>query len=112
MLSCKASMEIIVVRYKNPESEERCLESIRKFTDLKKHKLTVFDNSPENINLGKVWNKLIYESKEDIVCLLNSDCVVEEGWVGEPERNLIATVTTIFIGISTYDKTVTKLAKS
>lgn len=73
-------MEIIVILYKNPEVEERCLESVRKFTDLNKHKLTVFDNAPENINLGKLWNQLIEESDEEVICLLNSDCVVEEGW--------------------------------
>ncbi len=73
-------MNIVVVRYKNKEVEERCLESVRKFTDLTKHTLTVFDNEPENINLGKLWNRLIEESQDENICLLNSDTVVEEGW--------------------------------
>lgn len=73
-------MNIIIVKYKNPEAEERCLQSVRQFTDLTKHTLTVFDNAPNNVNLGKLWNRLIEESKEDNICLLNSDTVVEDGW--------------------------------
>lgn len=74
------TVEIVLVRYKNLEAEERCLESVRKYTDLTKHKLTVFDNAAENTNLGKLWNQLIEASDEEVICLLNSDCVVEEGW--------------------------------
>lgn len=73
-------MNIIIVKYKNPEDEERCIESVKKFTDLTKHTLTIFDNAPENINLGKLWNHLIEESEDEIICLLNSDTIVEEGW--------------------------------
>lgn len=73
-------MNIIVIRYRNPEVEDRCLESVEKFTDLSKHTLTVFDNAPENINLGKLWNQLIEASDQEVICLLNSDTVVEEGW--------------------------------
>jgi hypothetical protein len=35
-----------------------------------------------------------------------------KGWIGEPERNLIATVTGIFLGVGTFDKAVEKLAGS
>jgi len=73
-------MNIILVRYKNPEVEDRCIKSIEQFTDLSKHTLTIFDNAQENINLGKLWNRLIEESKDKVICLLNSDTVVEEGW--------------------------------
>lgn len=73
-------MNIIIVKYKSPEDEERCIESVRKFTDLEKHTLTVFDNAPQNINLGKLWNQLIEQSKDENICLLNSDTIVEEGW--------------------------------
>lgn len=74
-------MNIIIVKYKNPDAEEKCLESVEKFTDLEKHKLTVFDNElAGNLNLGKLWNQLIEASDEEVICLLNSDCVVEEGW--------------------------------
>lgn len=73
-------MNIIVVKYKSPEEEERCIESVKQFTDLTKHSLTVFDNAPENINLGKLWNQLIEASDDEVICLLNSDTEVEEGW--------------------------------
>lgn len=81
-------MRIIIVRYKNPEVEEKCIASVCKYTDLKKHKLTVFDNEPENINLGKLWNQIIEESDEETVCLLNSDTVVEQGWADALEETL------------------------
>lgn len=81
-------MNIIIVRYKNPEVEERCIKSVEQFTDLSRHKLTVFDNSPENINLGKLWNKLIEASNEEVICLLNSDTVVEEGWADKLEESI------------------------
>lgn len=73
-------MNIIIVRYKNPEIENCCIKSVEQFTNLAKHKLTIFDNAPENINLGKLWNTLIEASDEEVICLLNSDTVVEEGW--------------------------------
>jgi hypothetical protein len=73
-------MEIFVIKYRSPIEEKKCLESVRKFTNLEKHKLTVFDNEPENINLGVLWNRLIEASDEDDICLLNSDTIVEEGW--------------------------------
>ena len=73
-------MNIILIRYKNPEVEDRCIKSIEQFTDLNRHKLTVFDNAPENINLGKLWNRLIEESDEEVICLLNSDTVIEGEW--------------------------------
>lgn len=73
-------MEILIIRFRQPAIEEKCLESVRKFTD-PKHKITVFDNYENgNINLGKLWNTLIEASDEEVICLLNSDCVVEEGW--------------------------------
>lgn len=73
-------MNIIIVRYKNPEVEEKCIESVKRLTNLKKHRLTVFDNGPENINLGRLWNRLIKEAKDEVICLLNSDTEVEESW--------------------------------
>lgn len=73
-------MEIIIVKFNQPEYEKACIDSVEKFTDLKKHKLTVYDNYPDNKNLGQLWNELIDESTEDVICLLNSDTIVEEGW--------------------------------
>lgn len=61
------------------EIEQRCLESVRKHTDLAKHDLIVVENDAEP--LGHLWNRLIAESEYGCVCLLNSDTVVEAGWL-------------------------------
>lgn len=34
-----------------------------------------------------------------------------KGYIGEPERNLIATITSIFIGVRTIDRTVDVIAE-
>ena len=73
-------MEIILIRFNLPEKEKECIDSVKKYTNLKRHKLTVYDNYPLQENLAVVWNRLIEESTEDIICLLNNDTVVEEGW--------------------------------
>lgn len=74
-------MQIIIVTYNAPDEEKRCIESVKKYTNLDKHKLTIFDNFKNgNINLGKLWNQLIEASEQEVICLLNSDTVVEEGW--------------------------------
>ncbi len=73
--------EVIVVRYGQPEIEERCLESVRKFTNLEEHRLTVIDNFARDANLGFVWNEAIRKSDREFVMLLNSDTVVERGWL-------------------------------
>jgi hypothetical protein len=76
-----STAEVIVVTYGQPVLEDRCLESVRKFTDLRQHTLTVFDNYEKDGNLGAVWNDVISVSKHPYVCLLNSDTEVEPGWL-------------------------------
>lgn len=75
------SAEIIVVRYNQLELEERCLASVREHTNLNEHGLTVVDNYTRDKNLGALWNDLIAKSTHEFVCLLNSDTVVEAGWL-------------------------------
>ena len=77
----KASVEIIVVLYGQPEIEARCLDSVRKHTNLEEHKLTACDNFTRDKNLGALWNELIHASSAEFVCLLNSDTEVTEGWL-------------------------------
>lgn len=81
-----ASAEICIVRYGQPQLEERCLDSVRRHTDLNRHALTVVDNFGRDRNLGSLWNLLIGASPAEFVCLLNSDTEVEPGWLD----NLIA----------------------
>jgi len=73
-------MLIIVVKFNLPDKEKECIDSVKKYTNLEKHSLLVYDNYPLKENLAVVWNRLIAESTEDIICLLNNDTVVEEGW--------------------------------
>lgn len=73
-------MNIILIKFNQPEFEEKCIESINKYTKIGKHTLTVYDNYQKKENLAVVWNRLIEESKEENICLLNTDTIVEEGW--------------------------------
>ena len=73
-------MEIILILFNLEEKEKECIDSVKKYTDLSKHKLTIYDNYEKKENLAVVWNRLIEESTEDVICLLNNDTLVEEGW--------------------------------
>lgn len=73
-------VEIIIIKYCNKEIEEACINSVLKFTDAP-YNLRIHDNYPKNENIGKLWNRLISQSSDDYICLLNSDTVVEPGWL-------------------------------
>jgi hypothetical protein len=72
-------VEVIIIRFNQKELEEKCIESVKKYMP-RKSRLTIYDNYPENINLGKLWNQLIGNSKQKVICLLNSDTLVEKDW--------------------------------
>ena len=72
------AVEILVVRYGQPELEARCIESVRRHTDLVHHKLTVFDNFKRDKQLGALWNEVIARSEAEWILLLNSDTVAAE----------------------------------
>ena len=78
--------EIIVVTYKQPEYEARCLKSVIECT--KDFQLTLWDNRVDNIPLSKLWNKLTEESNKEYICLLNSDTVVTPNWLEKLESTL------------------------
>jgi hypothetical protein len=80
--------EIILVRYKLPKVENDCLKSVLDYTS--NYHLTVYDNAPQNINLGKLWNQLIKRSDADTICLLNTDTIVEPDWLTKLEETLSA----------------------
>ena len=73
-------IEIIVVKYNYPDIEKDCINSVIKHTNINYH-LTIYDNYPNNENIGLLWNKLINRSDAEYVCLLNSDTVVTDGWL-------------------------------
>jgi len=87
------------VKFNQPEFEKNCIESIKKFTDLEKHTLTIHDNYPGNKNLGQLWNELIEESDDQNICLLNTDTLVEENWtrleesLADPEVGAVGPIT-------------------
>jgi len=73
-------VEIIMLKYKDPEVETRAVQHIIENTDYP-FKLTVYDNRVNNKNISKIWNKLIKESTCDYVCILDSDAFVPPGWL-------------------------------
>ena len=75
------SAEIIIVRYNQLELEKKCIESVCAHTDLRKHKLTVVDNYQTDSDLGSLWNLQVQQSSKEFICFLNSDTVVEKGWL-------------------------------
>jgi GT2 family glycosyltransferase len=75
-------VDIIIVRYNNPEFEERCIECVRQSTYYP-HFLTIHDNYPENKNIGKLWNELINKSRGSYICLLNTDAFVTPFWLSK-----------------------------
>lgn len=82
-------VEIILVRYKLKQIEDECIKSVLENTGT--HHLTVYDNVPENVNLGRLWNNLIRRSDADIICLLNTDTLVEKDWLTKLENLLVST---------------------
>lgn len=77
-------INIIIVTCLDADFEEECIESVKENTEYP-HTLTVYKNGKYGEDdcepLSVIWNKLIKESKEDYICLLNSDTIVEKGWL-------------------------------
>jgi len=73
-------VEIVVVRYNLFDVEQQCIESVLEHTRWP-YRLTVVDNYERKERLGVLWNEFIGKSKCGFVCLLNSDCIVTEGWL-------------------------------
>lgn len=61
------------------EMEDNCIRSVNLLTR-EPFILTVHDNYPQNENLGKLWNKLINQSKGTYICVLNTDTIVTPQW--------------------------------
>jgi len=72
--------DIILIKYNNRDWEDKAVQAVIKYTDQPYH-LTVYDNYPQNNNIGKLWNKLIDQSDAEYICLLNTDAEVTEGWL-------------------------------
>lgn len=68
---------VLVVRYRNPEIEDRCLSSLIE-TTVGSYDLVVIDNSEDDVSLSIIWNRWL-ERVGGRVCLLNSDTVLKDG---------------------------------
>ena len=73
--------EVFVVCYGQEKLEKACIVSVKKHTDLRKHSLHVIDNYAQDSDLGSLWNKVVSGTKKEFVCFLNSDTIVEDGWL-------------------------------
>lgn len=70
-------VEIIVLKYKDPEVETQCAQFILERTDWP-FKMTFYDNRPGTKNFSKIWNKLIKESTCDYTIIMDSDAFVPQ----------------------------------
>jgi len=75
-------VDVIIVKYNTPELEKTTIESVLNCTKIPYH-LTIHDNYVKDEDLTPLWNKLIERSDADYICLLNSDVIVEDGWLGK-----------------------------
>ena len=83
---------IFIILYRTPKIEEKCISTVKKYTDLNKADIQIIDNSVENRNLAIVWNESIERytgwnsEKDKIAVLLNTDCFVTHNWLEKLER--------------------------
>ncbi|MEK7583074.1 MAG: glycosyltransferase [Patescibacteria group bacterium] len=68
-------VEIIVIKYKEPEVEAVCASHLIKNTQWP-FKMTFYDNRGGTKNMSKIWNKLIRESTCDYVMFMDPDAFV------------------------------------
>lgn len=73
-------VEIIVLKYKSPDIEAKCVADIIRNTS-HPYKLTLYDNRKNTANTSKIWNKLIRESTCPYVCVMDSDAFVTRDWL-------------------------------
>jgi GT2 family glycosyltransferase len=73
-------VEIIIVKYNQPEYEANTIASVLHNTNYSNYTLTAYQNPP-GIGLAECWNRLIENSDAEYICLLNSDVVVPDMWL-------------------------------
>ena len=79
--SGQGKVHVIVVAYKQPTLEKRCIESVKRYTFPSFYRLTVIDNAAKNEPLSVIWNREIKDQPEEFFCLLNSDTITEDAWL-------------------------------
>lgn len=78
-------VEVILVKYNQPEFEDITIKSILRSTTIPYH-LTAYQNA-KGVSLSSRWNVLIERSDAEYICLLNTDTQVTRGWL----RRLLGT---------------------
>jgi cellulose synthase/poly-beta-1,6-N-acetylglucosamine synthase-like glycosyltransferase len=68
-------VEIIVLKFKDPEVEVECAKRIIENTEWP-FKLVFYDNRKNTASTAKIWNKLIEDATCDYVMLIDSDAYV------------------------------------
>jgi GT2 family glycosyltransferase len=80
MPSSSPKVEIILVKYNQPELEANTINSVLQSTRYSNYTLTAYQNKPGR-GLAECWNNIIAASDADYICLLNTDTVVTFGWL-------------------------------
>jgi len=75
---------IFVVRFRNPEVEDHCIQAVRTFTDSNIYPLVEVDNGTKDEPLSVVWNRMIekwnwFQDPDPAFLLLNTDA-----FLGDP----------------------------
>lgn len=73
-------VEIIVLKYKNLEVEIPCLVALLRGTEWP-YTISLYDNRNGTKNMAQLWNRLIKESHEEYVVILDSDTKVDVNWL-------------------------------
>lgn len=96
----KPMVNIIVIGYNRPDLDKKCLDSIKRNTSYP-HTVTFFENYNSGLTLTQAWNKLIKESRSELICLLNNDTEVYPLWLTRLVNVLETTPDCGFVGPST-----------
>lgn len=75
-------VDIIVLKYKLPEAEVKCMECLIRNTDWP-HRVTWYDSRDQTANFSKLWNRLVRESTCEFILIMDSDAYVPEGWLSK-----------------------------
>lgn len=97
------SIPIIVVRYKQPELEARCIAAVHEHTPPGLGHLVEVDNGHLNESLSVVWNRAIQQQcmdcdRSEYAVLLNTDCFVSKGWLNKLLRVIESNQRLAFVG--------------
>ena len=74
-------VDIIVLKYKLPEVESKCMNHLIAHTDWP-YKVTWYDARNQTANFSKLWNRLAHESTCDYILIMDSDAFVSRDWLG------------------------------